>query len=132
MLLVVTVLFNLFLSCSYLFLEYLAIQELVNQSKRILNGNISEGDTIPSFYSKKVASRNIKTIAVNSVCLLEVLRDIMFDSTLEDRGYLKVFGLYVFDVTFIFNRNRLLDGYWRQSSECFTNCCRQLLVVWHL
>lgn len=104
MLLVVTVLFNLFLNCSYLFLEYLVIQELVNQNKRILNGNITEGDTIPSFYSKKVASKNIKIITGNSVCLLEVLRDIMFDSTLEDRGYLKVFSLYVFDANFIFNR----------------------------
>ncbi|KAI3848602.1 hypothetical protein MKX03_010312 [Papaver bracteatum] len=85
----------------------LALQQLVNQNRSIvkstqglgdssehsttstINESIAESRNVPSHYTKKVATRNIKALASRSVGLLQALTDVFFDSPLEKRKYLK-------------------------------------------
>ncbi|KAI3917093.1 hypothetical protein MKX01_003542 [Papaver californicum] len=85
----------------------LALQHLVNQNRSIVkstqgiedsskhsttcstNESTAESRSVPSHYTKKVATRNIKALASCSVDLLQALTDVFFDSPLEKRKYLK-------------------------------------------
>ncbi|MCL7045012.1 hypothetical protein MKW94_023059 [Papaver nudicaule] len=78
----------------------LALQHLVNQNRSIANStqdaeectideSTQESRSVPSHYTKKVATKNIKALASYSVDLLQALTDVFFDSPLEKRKYLK-------------------------------------------
>ncbi|KAI3949909.1 hypothetical protein MKW92_022639 [Papaver armeniacum] len=85
----------------------LALQQLVNQNKRIvestqgiegsfkhsttcaINESTTESQMVPSHYTMKVAKRNIKALASCSVVLLQALTDVFSNSPLEKRKYLK-------------------------------------------
>ncbi|KAK9290022.1 hypothetical protein L1049_008185 [Liquidambar formosana] len=80
----------------------LALQELVNQNRSVLGSKQDAGESntyavkesileftnVPS-YSKKTATRNIRTLASCSTELLLALTDLFFDSPPEKRSYLK-------------------------------------------
>ncbi|XP_058083302.1 uncharacterized protein LOC131231204 isoform X2 [Magnolia sinica] len=84
-----------------------ALQELVNQNKAIVRANqdakespnklsvlimkdaYTESGSVPSHYSKKIASRNIRAIASSSMDLLQALIDAFFNSPSEKRAHLK-------------------------------------------
>lgn len=77
-----------------------ALQELVNQNRRIIRGNLyaneiqnlpisSESVAFPSHYSKKIASRNIKALASSSMDLIQALTGVFFNSPPEKRPHLK-------------------------------------------
>ncbi|XP_077241688.1 ARM repeat superfamily protein [Tasmannia lanceolata] len=84
-----------------------SLQELVNQNKDIVRAiqdanecpnqstavvsndcNTVPG-TVPSHYSNKIASRNIRALASSSMDLLHALADVLFNSPTEKRAYLK-------------------------------------------
>ncbi|KAI3869151.1 hypothetical protein MKW92_032118 [Papaver armeniacum] len=85
----------------------LALQQLVNQNKSIVESNqgiegsfehsttcainesTTESQMVPSHYTMKVAKRNIKALASCSVVLLQALTDVFSNSPLEKRKYLK-------------------------------------------
>ncbi|KAI3876353.1 hypothetical protein MKW92_004440 [Papaver armeniacum] len=85
----------------------LALQQLVNQNKRIvestqgiegsfkhsitcaINESTTESQMVPSHYTMEVAKRNIKALASCSVVLLQALTDVFSNSPLEKRKYLK-------------------------------------------
>ncbi|XXG85440.1 hypothetical protein AAC387_Pa11g0516 [Persea americana] len=77
-----------------------ALQELVNQNRRIIRGNLYaneiqnlpislESVAFPSHYSKKIASRNIKALASSSMDLIQALTGVFFNSPPEKRPHLK-------------------------------------------
>ncbi|XP_068658433.1 uncharacterized protein [Aristolochia californica] len=62
----------------------MALQELVNANKEILRDSHAS-----SHYTKKIASRNIKALASNSMSLLQPLTDVFLCSPPQKRAYLK-------------------------------------------